>query len=81
MSVSTITTKGQTTIPKNIRKHLKLQAGDRIDFLVDKAGKVVIEPATLDVKELEGILYRPHRKRVSVKEMKAAVKNRFRTRN
>lgn len=78
MSASTITSKGQTTIPKNIRKHLKLQPGDKLDFVIDKEGKVVIEPNTLDVKELEGILYRPHRKVVSIREMKTAVKKRFR---
>ncbi|MCL4537450.1 MAG: hypothetical protein M1610_07660 [Nitrospirae bacterium] len=32
-------------------------------------GKVVMEPATLDVKELEGILYKPGRKAVSIEEM------------
>lgn len=81
MPVSTITSKGQTTIPKNIRKHLKLHTGDKIDFVIDKEGKVVIEPATLDAKELEGILYRPHRKAISIEGMKAALKKRFRTKD
>lgn len=78
MSVATITSKGQTTIPKEIREYLKLHPGDSIDFIIEKAGKVVIEPATADVKELEGILYKPGRKAVTVEEMKQAVKKRFR---
>jgi AbrB family looped-hinge helix DNA binding protein len=78
MSVSTITSKGQTTIPKNIREYLKLKPGDKLDFIIDKEGKVVIEPTTLDVRELEGILYKPHRKAVSVRKMKTAIKDRFR---
>lgn len=78
MPASQITTKGQTTIPKKIREYLHLQPGDRVDFVVDERGKVVLEPATLDVKELEGILHRPGMKAVSTEEMKKAVKERFR---
>jgi antitoxin PrlF len=77
MSVSMVTSKGQTTIPKKIRDHLKIQPGDKIDFIIDSNGKVVLEPATLEVKELEGILHRPGMKTVPVEEMKKAVKKRF----
>lgn len=80
MSVSMITVKGQTTIPKKIREHLKIQPGDKIDFVIDNNGKVVLEPATLDVKELEGILHKPGMKIVSVEGMKKAVRKRFRSR-
>ncbi|MBI4686579.1 MAG: type II toxin-antitoxin system PrlF family antitoxin [Nitrospirae bacterium] len=81
MSISTVTSKGQTTIPKEIREYLKLHPGDRIDFIIGSEGKVVIEPTTLDVKELEGILYSPSRKKVSVEEMKTAIKKRFTRKN
>lgn len=77
MAVSTVTSKGQMTIPKEIREYLKLHPGDKIDFIIEE-GKVVMEPTTLDVKELEGILYKPHKKAVSVEEMKTAVQKRFR---
>jgi len=80
MPISTITEKGQTTIPKKIRDHLKLQPGDRIDFFIENNGKVVLEPAILDVKELEGILRRPGIKVVPVEEMKKAIKRRFKRR-
>jgi AbrB family looped-hinge helix DNA binding protein len=80
MAVSTITAKGQTTIPKKIRNHLKLRTGDRIDFIVQDNGKVMLEPATLDAKDLEGILHRPGMKAVSVKDIAKAVKKRFRGR-
>ena len=71
-----IDSKGQITIPKKIREFLRLQPGDRIDFVVDDGGKVVLEPITLDVKELEGILYRPNRKTVSTEDMKSLIRNR-----
>ncbi len=77
MPVSLITSKGQTTIPKKIRDYLHLQPGDRVDFVIDEKGKIVLEPATLDIKELEGVLHRPGMRAVSVEEMKKAVKARF----
>lgn len=77
MPVSTITSKGQITIPKEIREHLHVQAGDKINFILDESGKVVFEPATLDVAELKGILQRKNEKPVSVQEMKKAIKERF----
>lgn len=77
MSVSLITSKGQTTIPRKIREHLHLKPGDKVDFVIEDSGKVVIEPATFDVKDLEGILHRPGRRVISTEEMKAAIKKRF----
>jgi antitoxin PrlF len=77
MPVSTLTVKGQTTIPKKIRKHLNIQPGDRIDFVIEKSGKVVLEPATLDAKELEGILHKQGIRPVTVEEMKKTVKTLF----
>jgi len=78
VSLATITSKGQTTIPKEIREHLKLHPGDRIDFIIEKEGRVVLEPATIDVRELEGALRKTGRKAVSVEDMNQAVKKRFR---
>jgi antitoxin PrlF len=37
---STLTAKGQTTVPKAVRQALGIRAGDRIAFRVDGAGKV-----------------------------------------
>lgn len=81
MPASMITSKGQTTIPKEIREYLHLQPGDRVDFVVEEGGKVVLEPATLDVSELEGVLHRPGMKAVSEADMKAAVGRRFKARS
>jgi antitoxin PrlF len=77
MSTSLMTVKGQTTIPKKIREYLNLQPGDKIDFVVDEKGKVILEPASRDIKELEGILHDPERKAVSIEEMKNVIHKRF----
>lgn len=75
MPVSTITSKGQTTIPGAIRRHLKLKAGDRLEFVVEADGKVVLVPATVDVRELRGLLA-PAPRRASLEEMEAAIRKR-----
>lgn len=80
MPSSTLTSKGQTTVPKPVREHLGLQAGDRIDFVIQADGTVVVRPATIDVTALQGILHRRGMKRVSVAQMRAAIRRRFGTR-
>jgi antitoxin PrlF len=75
MPTSSITSKGQTTIPKEIRDHLHLKPGDRIEFVTDEDGRVVVLPATIDVAELAGILKPPSRP-VTIADMKQAVRKR-----
>lgn len=76
MPTSTLTSKGQTTIPKAIRDALGLRPGDRLDFTIEEDGRLVVRPATLDVRDLEGILRRPEAEPVSVDEMERAVRER-----
>jgi len=76
MPTSTLSTKGQTVIPKAIRAHLDLHPGDRLDFILLNDGEVVIRPATEDVRKLKGMLWEPGRKPVSVAEMHRAIRER-----
>lgn len=76
MSVATLTSKGQTTIPKDIRDHLGLQAGDKLRFMIEGDGRVMMLPATLSVLDLKGSLPKPS-KPVSLEEMDAAIKTRL----
>jgi antitoxin PrlF len=75
MLVSTVTSKGQTTIPGEIRRLLKLKPGDRIEFVVEADGKVVLVPATVPVSELEGLLA-PAPRSVPLAAMDAAIRKR-----
>ena len=70
-----ITTKGQITLPKKIRDHLHVKAGDQLDFAVDDQGVVSITPIVATVKALKGILPKPNRP-VSLGEMERAVRTR-----
>lgn len=73
MTIATLTSKGQTTIPKQVREHLKLNPGDKLDFVIESGGRVVIRPAKLDVRELKGLLKRRDGKVLSIEEMNAAI--------
>jgi antitoxin PrlF len=75
MPTSTVTSKGQTTIPKEIRARLHLQPGDRLEFVVEDDGRVMVLPATVDATELRGILKPPARP-VTVEAMKQAIRKR-----
>ena len=75
MSTSTVTSKGQTTIPKDVRKRLNLHPGDRLEFVIDEDGRVLVLPASVDASELAGILKRPA-KPVSVATMNQAIRKR-----
>lgn len=68
---SVITTKGQATIPKTIREHLRLKPGDRVKFFIHSDGTVILLPSTR-VSSLRGLLNRRQR-RVAVAEMDAAI--------
>jgi len=74
VATATITSKGQTTIPKAVRQHLKLRAGDRVEFVIERDGRVVLVPATLDITQLQGVLA-PAPRRVSLEEMDEAIAN------
>ena len=75
MSASTITSKGQTTIPKDVRDRLHLKAGDRVEFVVRDDGSALMVPATLPVTSLRGILPAPARA-VTLDEMDRAIRRR-----
>lgn len=64
----------QVTIPKRVRERLHWKTGDRLEFSVDASGRVVVELAAGDVRDLRGILHRPGRKPVSVEEMNEAIR-------
>ncbi|MGO8790485.1 MAG: AbrB/MazE/SpoVT family DNA-binding domain-containing protein [Terriglobia bacterium] len=68
---SAITIKGQATIPKAIREHLHLKAGDRVKFFVHPDGTVVLLPK-LPASALHGMISRPRRP-VTLERMREAI--------
>ncbi|MFO7811109.1 MAG: AbrB/MazE/SpoVT family DNA-binding domain-containing protein [Candidatus Delongbacteria bacterium] len=74
MTTTTMTTKGQVTIPKQVRDELHLHSGDKIEITVTKDGEAVLKPVTKTVDEVFGILYKKGRKAKSIEEMDEAVR-------
>ncbi|MFA7433732.1 MAG: type II toxin-antitoxin system PrlF family antitoxin [Gemmobacter sp.] len=71
MQETTVTVKGQTTLPRNVRAALGLKGGDKVRYVVT-GGEVRLMKAR-PVAELEGLLARPGRKPVSLEEMDDAI--------
>jgi len=69
MSIATITSKGQVTLPKDIRVKLHLETGAHIDFRVDEeSGTAMLIPINKRVDEVFGVLGGRRRKRVCTPE-------------
>jgi AbrB family looped-hinge helix DNA binding protein len=75
MSGATVTSKGQITIPIDVRKRLGVETGDRVEFIEIEPGVFKILPVTNDITELKGIIPKP-KKLVSLEDMDMAIKNR-----
>ena len=56
MTTAALTSKGQITIPIEVRKKLGLRAGDRVDFVDGKKGEVILRPKKKSVMDLKGII-------------------------
>ncbi len=52
----TVTSKGQVTIPKQIREQLGIDSADKVAFVVHDSGTVEIRPVKYTIRELRGFL-------------------------
>jgi antitoxin PrlF len=71
---ATITSKGQVTIPKDIRDILKIGPGDKIDFIINDEGTVLISPRTCDFRSLKGLFHKKGRRAATLEDMEKAIK-------
>src|ERR1700730_7177255 len=75
MTTATLTSKGQITIPVEVREALGVDAGDRVEFVEIAPGRYKFIAATKSVTALKGMFVKP-RKSVSIEEMNAAIARR-----
>jgi len=66
---STLTSKGQTTIPKDIRERLHMKAGDRMTFTLMPDGTVLLRIKNKSVMSLAGSLRRKGQKALPVEQL------------
>jgi antitoxin PrlF len=72
MSEARMTSKGQITVPKDVRLKLNLKPGDRVLFIVEDDGAVRMRALNKDISSLIGILPRPKRA-ATIEEIEEAI--------
>ena len=66
---ATLTSKGQTTIPKEIRDGLRLKPGDRMTFTLMSDGTVLLRVKNAKAEDVAGMLYRKKRKPLPIQRL------------
>ena len=74
MPAATLTSKGQITLPVDLRERLRLVAGDRVSFDEQPDGSYLVRPLKGDVRRLKGIVPKPARP-VSAEMMERAIRD------
>jgi AbrB family looped-hinge helix DNA binding protein len=69
-----LSTKGQTTIPKEVRDYLHLSPGDRVLFVI-REGEVLLQPVTQTLLDLRGSI-KPRRRPEDFDAVRQEVKKR-----
>lgn len=72
MPTATLSSKGQITIPAEVRNELKVDAGDRVEFVQIAPGRYEFVAVTHDATALKG-MFGPAKKTVSIESMNAAI--------
>jgi AbrB family looped-hinge helix DNA binding protein len=76
--VSTVTQKGQVTIPKDVRDSLHLVTGDKVEFIQNDRDETVIKPMTRKAVEVAGMLSKYQKsKPVSIEEIDQIIAQQF----
>lgn len=75
MSTATVTSKGQITIPADVRQGMHIKAGDRVEFIEVEPGRFEEVAAMRSVTELKGMFGKAG-KHVSIEEMNRAIAER-----
>ena len=71
--LATITSKGQLTLPKEIRDQLGLVVGNKLDFIIEADGSLRVRPLRRGAADLFGLLHDPDRAASTVEQMNEAV--------
>jgi len=66
---ATVTSKGQTTIPKKIRDDLQMKAGDRLTFTLLPDGVVLMRVKNRNIMDVAGKLHKLGRKALPIEQL------------
>jgi antitoxin PrlF len=70
---ATLTSKGQLTLPKEIRDRLGLDAGSVLDFALQPDNTITARAVKPDARRIRGLLKSPHAKALTVEQQREAV--------
>jgi len=76
MSTATLTSKGQITLPAAVRHAMKVDTGDRVEFVEVAPGRFECVALARNATELKGMFGKPVKK-VSIVDMNAAIAARW----
>jgi antitoxin PrlF len=71
MGVSTITAKGQTTVPADVRTLVDAKPGTKLVWSVTPDGTIIVRAKTKSILAMAGMLKAPKGKRVALEDMNA----------
>ena len=71
--LATMTSKGQITLPAEIRQQLGIHPGDRLDFIIHADGRLEVIPVSGTVKDLKGFLPKP-KKPLTLSQIEGAIR-------
>ena len=74
MPIATISSRGQITIPVDVRTTLSLKKGDKVNFIII-GNEVKFLPVTKDITTLKGFIEKPA-KPITIEEMNKTIKAR-----
>jgi antitoxin PrlF len=75
---ATLTSKGQLTLPKEIRDRLNLYARATLDFQIQADNTITARHVRPDARRIRGLLKSPHAAPLTVKQMDEAVSRQLR---
>ena len=73
MPLHTVTQEWLEGLPAEVRDHLHLQAGDRIEFILEPKGRVEVRPVSRSFRSALGMLHQPGTAPATVEEMDEAI--------
>lgn len=71
MTESTITAKGQTTVPADVRALVQAKPGTKLVWSVTPDGTIIVRAKSKSILDMAGMLKAPKGKRVAVEDMNA----------
>ena len=72
--IAALSSKGQLTLPVEVRRALHLHAGDRLDVVLGEDNRIELIPQSRSIRDLKALFPKP-KKTVFLEEMEHAIQD------